>query len=195
MPRPRQFEIDQVTAQAMELFWRQGYESTSIADLVEVMGINRASLYNTFGDKRGLFLAALQHYCENMTAPYLQALRDDPQPLVALRRFFEVSIEQAAHPSSCWGCLLVNSMVEFGDVGDGEIQVLLQEGFSQAEDTFDTLLTRAQRDGAFPADQPTRPMARYLLNCFQGILVTLRAQPDPERLRQVVDITLRAIDA
>src|ERR1700747_2040175 len=93
----RQFDPDEVLDRAMALFWERGYAATSIQDLVAKTGINRASLYNTFGDKKRLFLAVLDHYAKKVAAPLMAEL-SDPDPRRALERMFESIIRRTGDP-------------------------------------------------------------------------------------------------
>ena len=94
----------------MSAFWRHGYEATSMEDLMDCMGIGRASIYNAFGNKRALFLAALQHYVSNAGA--LQGVRIPDSPKQAIVSAFEFLIERAMTGESCDGCLVVNTALE-----------------------------------------------------------------------------------
>jgi TetR/AcrR family transcriptional repressor of nem operon len=93
----KQFDRSQVLDRAMALFWTRGYEATSIHDLVEATGVNRGSIYGTFGDKKGLFLAVLDHYLETV-AKSLMAELSDPDPRRAVERMFDSLIRRTSDP-------------------------------------------------------------------------------------------------
>src|SRR5215467_9445236 len=93
----KQFDRGQVLDRAMALFWSRGYEATSIRDLVKATGINRGSIYGTFGDKKGLFLAVLDHYGEKVGQPLMAEL-SDPHPRRAIERMFDSIIRRTADP-------------------------------------------------------------------------------------------------
>ena len=112
MARPKQYDREQVLDQAMRVFWARGYEATSISDLVEALGINRFSLYESFGDKRGLFLAALERYGERVFARSLLELEGDELGLAAIERYFAGMIRWAQGPMVKQGCLLINTAAE-----------------------------------------------------------------------------------
>src|SRR6266852_3503577 len=109
--RPKEFEHDVVLDRAMHVFWSRGYEATSIQLLVDRMGIQRGSLYDTFGDKRALFFAAITHYDRVVTARLLAAL-DAASGKDAIRRFFRLKVELALEPRRPRGCLVTNSAAE-----------------------------------------------------------------------------------
>src|SRR5260370_15325638 len=93
----KQFERSEVLDRAMAVFWRRGYDATSIRDLVEATGINRGSIYGTFGDKKGLFLAVLAHYAEEVAKPLMAEL-SDPDPRRAIERMSDSTIRPASAP-------------------------------------------------------------------------------------------------
>jgi TetR/AcrR family transcriptional repressor of nem operon len=106
MARPKEFDPDQALDRAVELFWRKGYEATSIQDLVEALGINRSSLYGTFGDKHALYLAAIDRYCEDVVAPRVAELDQAASPRAAIRQLFLSLPTRATRRRERRGCLL-----------------------------------------------------------------------------------------
>lgn len=102
MARPKSFDPDTVLAKAMEVFWEQGFEAASISDLTEAMGINRFSLYDTFGDKHTLYLRALDWYLERMVAPHVEKIREIDS-LDGLEAYFSMLIDyqHSCEPSKC----------------------------------------------------------------------------------------------
>src|ERR1700746_1074478 len=122
----KQFDRDEVLARATALFWRRGYEATSIRDLVEATGINRGSIYGTFGDKQRLFLAVLDHYGEKIAKPMLATLAD-PDPRRAIELMFESIIRRTSDHRFPRGCLNTNTSLECPTAGD-EISRKIAEG-------------------------------------------------------------------
>jgi AcrR family transcriptional regulator len=104
----KQFDPNEVLDRAMALFWRRGYEATSIEDLVEATGINRGSIYATFGDKKRLFLAVLDRYAEKVAKPLIAEL-SDADPRRAIERMFDSIIRRTGDPSLPRGCLNTNT--------------------------------------------------------------------------------------
>ena len=110
MARPREFDVDEALDRATELFWTRGYEATSVQDLVDALGVNRASLYATFGDKGQLFAAVLRRYGEQVSDALLEALAPPAAGAEAVRAWFKVLIEKATQPRGPRGCLLLNAV-------------------------------------------------------------------------------------
>ena len=113
MARHKDFDPDLALDNAMRLFWRQGYHATSIQDLVEATGINRASLYATFGGKEALFLAAVERYLAEINRVRIAKLQGNPSPRAAIQGYFDDLVEFAIGDGRRLGCMLTNSAVEF----------------------------------------------------------------------------------
>ncbi len=112
MPRQKEFGREAALDRAMSAFWTKGYAATSVEDLVAHMAIQRGSLYATFGDKRSLFLSALDHYQRVVTRELFEVLEAPGSGLEAIRRFFRLRVEAALDRSRPAGCLVTNSAVE-----------------------------------------------------------------------------------
>jgi len=150
----------------MELFWQKGYGATSMSDLVEHMGLSKQSLYNTFGDKRALFLEALDAYAERHVRPLVDILEAPGSPMGNLSALIRRWQELAAD-GECRGCMLGNTCAEFGNA-DPEIAARLQAMFAQVEDTFSNTFERAQAAGAL-ADGDPRLRAYALWAAIHGV--------------------------
>ena len=110
--RPRAFCLDDALARAMPIFWRKGYAATSIEDLVEALQLSRSSLYDTFGDKRTLFLEALKLYSERVINATARTLNEAPSPMMGIQALFDDMIAGVDSPSGALGCFMVNSVAE-----------------------------------------------------------------------------------
>ena len=149
----KQFDRDEVLDRAMALFWRRGYEATSIQDLVEATGINRGSLYATFGNKKRLFLTVLDHYAEKLGKPLMEQLTD-PDPRRGIEHMLEAIIQRTSDPKWPRGCLNTNTSLECPNSGD-EISRKIAERMGAQESAIYRVLRRAQAEGALdPALMP-----------------------------------------
>mgnify|MGYP001546457939 CR=1 FL=1 len=182
--RPRGFDVDQVLGQAMLVFWKKGFEATGLVDLERATGLGRQSLYGVFGDKRGLFLAVVEHYFRHVIEPGF-ALLDSPGSARAnLERIFD-AWEATAIASEFYGCLLGNSVPEFGST-DLEVSAVLRRKLGLMEAAFTRALHRAKQDGEVPCELDVSGTARSLLTLAQGLAVVARANRDPAFVRSVV---------
>jgi TetR/AcrR family transcriptional regulator, transcriptional repressor for nem operon len=189
----KQFERSEVLDRAMAVFWRRGYEATSIRDLVEATGINRGSIYGTFGDKKGLFLAVLAHYAEEVAKPMMAEL-SDPDPRRALNRMFDSIIRRTSDPRFPRGCLNTNTSLECPASGD-EITRKISEGFGRQESAIHGVLRRAQVRGWRDSSLDVRALARFFMAVAQGLNVVNKAVPDPGILTDVSRVAMTVLDA
>lgn len=193
MARPREFERDEVVEKALSVFWRQGYRATSVQDLVVATGLNRGSLYDTFGDKHSLFLETVEHYCANVSARRLARL-EKPGPLRRrIAGFFQGIIDFAQGEGRLLGCLMTNSTVELAPHNrDARLAVI--SNMAATEAAFRRVLTRAKKEGALGADKSPTDLARFFTVTADGLNVMAKAAPEPAALRSVVRVALQALD-
>lgn len=179
----KQFDQSEVLDRAVMLFWRRGYEATSIGDLVEAIGINRGSLYATFGDKRRFFLASLQRYIQTIGAALFAELEGN-DPRRALEGMFAAIIERTSDSQFPRGCLVTNTSLECPDSGD-EISRKVAELLAAQESAIYQVLRRAQAKGSLDSKQDTRALARLFLAVAQGMNVAHKAGAAPAVLRDM----------
>ncbi|HEX6210132.1 MAG TPA: TetR/AcrR family transcriptional regulator [Methylomirabilota bacterium] len=192
MPRPREFEREVVLDRAMRAFWSRGYEATSIQHLVERTGIQRGSLYGAFGDKRGLFFAAIEHYDRVMTARLLAALDAPGSGLAAIRHFFRLKVALAQERGRPRGCLVTNSAAELAsrDRGTaGRVGATL----GRIEAAFHRAVVRGQQAGEIDPARDPRALARFLTSSAQGLSVMAKVSPDRAVLEDIVTITMEVV--
>ena len=192
MARTKEFDHDVALDRAMHLFWRQGYEATSIQDLVEHMGIGRGSLYATFGDKHTLYLAAFDRYCATVGAGFLAPLAEPIPVRAALRRVFDGVVAESLAEGH-HGCLMANGTLELAS-HDGDVRRRVEVGLQGAEDTIARALALAQAAGELAAGRDPRALARYLVNALQGLRVTAKVTDDRGTLEDIARVTLTALD-
>ena len=183
----KQFERGVVLDRAMALFWQQGYEATSIQDLVEATGINRGSIYGTFGDKQGLFLAVLDRYAEKIAQPLISQL-SDPDPRRAIESMLDSIIRRTSDPKLPRGCLNTNTALECPAAD--EITRKIVAGFGQQESAIYSVLHQAQAAGHLAPDFDLRAFSRFFMAVCHGMNVINKAIPDPEILRDVARVAM-----
>ncbi len=194
MARRKEFDQEQALEQAMQTFWLKGYEATSIQDLVQQMGINRGSLYDTFGDKRSLFLSAIEFYDERIVSAVLQGLVEQPgSPKAAVRDFLRAFVGRAQTDPRGRGCLITNSAVELSP-HDPQIKARVAANLNRIESALYQPLRRAQQQGEISAGKDPKALARFLLNTLQGLRVITKVDPDPERVQDIVTTALSILD-
>jgi TetR/AcrR family transcriptional repressor of nem operon len=186
--RTKEFDPDAVLQRAMELFWQKGYEATSMADLVERLGIGRASIYATFGGKRELYLKAYDRYLEN-SADFFGPLSQPGPVLPAVRALVERYAREAAQDTLQRGCFVVNTAVELAP-HDRTVAQRIEANWNFFEAALTSALTRAQAQGELAAEKDPRALARFLLTLLQGMRVIGKSSHDPARLRDTAEQAL-----
>ncbi|MFN7085296.1 MAG: TetR/AcrR family transcriptional regulator [Burkholderiales bacterium] len=191
MPRPRTYDSAQLLETAMEAFWAKGYERTSIDDLVRHTGVNRASLYCAYPDKRALFVAGIRHYLETVTEDNIRRLRSGRPAARAVRQFFTTLIEAPAQRARK-GCLLTNSAVEFG-VSDEEVRRLIRAALRRVEQALRERLEEARAEGDLAGDVEPRALARLLVTLLQGVRVMLKSGVERAIVRDALLTALKPL--
>lgn len=191
--RPREFDRDVVLDRAMRVFWSRGYEATSIQHLVDRMRIQRGSLYDTFGDKRGLFFAAVERYNRVETAKLFAVLEDPKAGKEAIRRFFRLKAAVAVEPRRPRGCLITNSAAEL-TTRDRGTATRIGAVLAKLEAAFHRAVVRAQKAGEIDARRNARALARFLTSSAQGLSVMAKTFPHRAVLDDIVKTTLSALD-
>lgn len=192
MPRPPEFEREVVLDRAMRAFWSRGYEATSIQHLVERTGIQRGSLYGAFGDKRALFLAAIEHYDRVMTAKLLATLDAPGSALGAIRRFFRLKVDAAQARSRPRGCLVTNSATELAS-RDRRTASRIGATLGRIEAAFHRAVIRGQQAGEIDPERDARALARFLTSSAQGLSVMAKASPERTPLEDIVKVTMEVV--
>ncbi len=193
MARQKEFDRDEVLHKAMEVFWTRGYEGASIQDLVKHMGINRQSMYDTFGDKHSLFLEALDRYREIQSRKVFEVLERPGSMKRNLRQLFEEAVARSLSAEGRRGCFVGNSMSELAGRCK-ETATRTCNSMASAEKMFQKALQRGKEQGELRRVSDTRAVARFLYSNLQGLLLMAKATRDRKLLNDVVKVTLSVLD-
>ena len=194
MPRPKSFDPDEALERAMCAFWQKGYAATSIRDLTAVMGINKFSLYNVFGDKRSLFLAALDRYSTQVVTSLLGGLESREPGMAEIRSYFELIVHGATHVQDCQGCLMTNTGVELA-VDDPEIRRIVRKHVNRLRRAFTRALENSIEWGELRPRASTDLLARHLVGASQSIALAARTRPKVEEYRGYVAWLIESLGA
>jgi TetR/AcrR family transcriptional regulator, transcriptional repressor for nem operon len=192
MARAKEFDPERALVKAMRVFWRRGYENASTETLMREMGIAKQSLYDTFGDKRSLYLKALAYYRDQTNS--------------RMRRMFEAtasvkegfakllfSLASETREQHARGCLLLSANLQ-RDTSDAVIAEFLQDNQERVEAIFVEALRRAQRQGELSRKRDPVALGRFFVATIQGMRAIARIKSDRKALEQVVRIALAALD-
>lgn len=193
MARLKEFDVDQALDQAMHVFWSQGYTVTSLSDLTSAMDISKSSFYATFGSKHDLFISTIERYVASVTSQIVDAAKMDAPARKIIRALFDRAVERMLKPESRRGCYLNNCAIEVSRT-DVDAADAVAHGLEIMEGAFLELVQRGQREGGIGVHHDARAVARYLTATVNGILVLGKAKPDADRLYDVADVAMSALD-
>ena len=172
----------------MAVFWDKGFEATSLQDLIAAMEISKSSFYETFGSKRELFLSAIENYINAQVADGINLIDTEPSGKKAVEKIFTYFVENGEK-----GCFLCNSTVEFAQ-RDPAVAECISRSMGQIEEAYYRAVIRGQKAGEISADRDARMLAKYLVNCENGIFVSAKSGMSRKSLKEVVKITLSALE-
>jgi TetR/AcrR family transcriptional regulator, transcriptional repressor for nem operon len=194
MPRLKAFDEEVVLHRAMEVFWKNGYHATSMEELVQAMGINRASMYDTFGDKKTLYMRALVQYqsmSNRSNQPIL--LKETLSPKNRIIRLFEMYLSQSLLDPQHRGCMIANATAEMDD-NDIEIRDFLQKNKCMVEGVFEQLIKQGQKIGEIPKLINAKASAVFLSQYLNGMKIIAKISNDPKILKQSLKIAMSTLD-
>lgn len=193
MPWEKSFDTTATLEKAMEAFWSRGYEATSMQDLVDRTGVNRGSLYATYGDKRAIFIAALRMYDEQLTGRLLAEIEGRFGPRDAIRQLFLSFVSGMAQTGVGKGCFVTNSALELA-AHDPEIREIVATAQAQIEAFFGRMIRKGKAVGEVKPIVKPAEAARSLLASLIGLVVLTRSRPDRSLLLGIIDDAMRRLD-
>ncbi|MBJ8072463.1 transcriptional regulator [Bacillus mycoides] len=182
MARLREFDEEKALDAAMQLFWEKGYATTSLSDLTAKMEIQRPSLYAAFGDKEGLFEAALRRYTNLHATSIRTKLQKEQSVKESIRMFFENMVEEEYKRESNKGCFCINTMVEIAPHNE-KFEVLTREHQMYLSVIFQELIAKGIQSGELQSDVNAKALAQTLVTSLIGLTVLMKSRPE----RSVID--------
>jgi len=192
MTRPREFDEVVALDSAVETFREKGYEAASLMDLLKAMNLSKSSLYNSFGTKHELFLAAIDHYSKKAEDRLTQRLSSSFSAKDGIRKAFEGIVEDIMEHGDRRGCLLHNSAIEVLP-HDPEAAKHIERGVSRITDAFTNTVREGQRRGEFSADSNAEEIGSYLAMSQMGLRSFGRIATERYQLDQMVNSVMKAI--
>jgi TetR/AcrR family transcriptional regulator, transcriptional repressor for nem operon len=192
MARTKEFDTDEVLSKAIDLFWDKGYNGCSMQDVVDGLGLSRSSIYETFGDKRQLFLEALRKYQREG----LEALEEDINTTsdirLALAKVFQSVLPESNDSPLQKGCFMVNSAVELASQ-DPEIAEIVRVNRLEVEDILCKAIEKGQQSGQLAATLAPRSIARFFYSNLSGIRMMARSGADRKTLEDIIRVSLSVL--
>jgi len=193
MPRTKQFNEAEVLNKAMELFWEKGFHATSIQDLVDCLGINRASIYDTYGGKNSLFDKAFQNYQRIGSESVRNIFEAEPNVKKGFTKLFDRAIEEAKDDSCKKGCFVVNTITELVP-GDEILHKKLQRHTANTQHIFAEYIRKGMANGTIKTSKNPETIALALFTLFSGLRVIAKVDQNPKELNEMVELGLSVLD-
>ncbi|WP_189043291.1 TetR/AcrR family transcriptional regulator [Aliidongia dinghuensis] len=181
MGRPREFDEQDVLATAGEIFWAKGYEGTSTRDLTAGTGLTHSSLYGAFGDKRGLYLKALDQYLDRTLRERIARIERSHTGAAAIGAFFDEMAARSLADPLHRGCMMVNTAIDAAP-GEAEFQRVVADETQLIEAFFRRAVEAGQASGEIARRQSATDLSRHLLSVLLGLRVLARVRPDADLL-------------
>lgn len=189
MPRNKEFDYSEKLITARDLFWKKGYNATTMNDLVDAMEINRSSLYLAYGNKHNLFLEALTNYIQQKDKQYSQAAKKSEEPLEAVKNIIYSVCKSALRDNNC---LFTNSIFELA-LSDQEVCRLLKAQTLKAVALFEKLLKQAKENGTLQSNKDPLALAHFLVSGLVSIYNTHILFADKKLTRQTAEMLIGSI--
>lgn len=191
--RPREFEIDEVLDRAMETFWARGYEAASVVDLLEATGLHKGSLYKAFGDKRQLFLCALQRYMSEGLERAAGVMASAGGPAGAVRAWLGFMGRLCEPGNGQRGCLALNTIAELAP-HDPEVEMLIDRHATRIRGMLEEVIEQGQEAGVFRTDERARDLAEVLLAMAWGMVIDSKVAPNRARSKRIAAFAMRMLE-
>lgn len=189
MARVKGFNIEDAENKALNLFWEKGYEATSVNDLVNKLGLSRSSIYDTFIDKRQLYIRALNNYGSHKLEKMHEDLLNTEDVYSVFETFLKETFDKPEESSENKGCFIVNSATELG-YADAEISEIVNSYKTEIENMFSHYIYHAKKSGNIKSDLPDIILARIFFNTITGLRVASRSKADPSSSQDIVNATM-----
>lgn len=192
MVRAKAFDPAVAVDQALHVFWKHGYEKTSVSDLLEALGINRGSLYDTFGDKHALFLQCLNRYSDVYISRVVGALSQPTPVRPTLERLFHNVTDLLHEDQTSWGCFMVNTANELS-IHDAAVNDAVTKNFLRLEQAFAGFLESGKARGEVKPETDPAAFAKYLVGFFAGVATLSKTNLPVSFIKDSVAVMLQGI--
>ncbi|KKI90033.1 TetR family transcriptional regulator [Bacillus sp. SA1-12] len=197
MARKKEFDEDAALLKAMRLFWEQGYEKTSMQELVSHMGVHKGSIYDTFGDKQSLYIKTLKRYSEMLEQAYKRRMADTRSAKEAIRVLLEMAIQRNSlyeqQEEFPVGCFLVNTAVELAK-HDSEAIDLVHLRWTYTQQIIYDLIVEGQQSGELSKALNAEALSYYFINALIGLRVMVKTISDRKKLQEIIEMNLSVLD-
>ncbi|HNP95260.1 MAG TPA: TetR/AcrR family transcriptional regulator [Cyclobacteriaceae bacterium] len=192
MSRPKEFVETDVLEKAVKLFSQKGYNGISMQDLVDGLKLNRSSIYDTFGDKEQLFVAALKHYRQAYTQKMLDIIKESEDIKTTIKELLQY-IQQDVAENKKTGCMMVNTAVEMTGM-EPFISNIVQENMDAIEKALEEKIQSAQKNGIIAKKHSAKALSRQLTNTINGLRISEKLGVERNHYSDVMEVTMSLFD-
>jgi TetR/AcrR family transcriptional regulator, transcriptional repressor for nem operon len=193
MARTKEFDEASVLEKAVQLFWCKGYNGASAQDIVDELGISRSSLYDTFGDKRSLFLRSLKTYRDKTSTDLITMINESNNILQTVRQILHHVAKDSSQDKAVKGCFMVNSAVELAP-HDKDVAKIVDQNMKSIESALSKALKKGQDQGIISDKHAPTTMARFIFNCISGLRVAAKSGATKAVYDDVIEMTIAALE-
>lgn len=191
--RPLEFDPDSALETAMQLFWTQGYEHTSMQDLLNAMNLSKSSLYQAFGSKQKLFRQCVARYADFLTGRLREGLTGAPSGRAFIEAFLNSVLTDLEGDAQRRGCLVMNTASEFAQ-HETDIASDVTTSIERFRAVLQAAVERAQREGDIAPERDARQLANFLVSSMSGLKNQAKAGADADTLKGIIAVILKALD-
>ncbi len=192
MPKVELFDKEVVLDRIMQLFWKKGYHDTSMQDIVEISGLGRSSIYNSFGSKREIFLAVLSRYQKEMKSHFQDKIASISNPLEAIESILLWNLDVAKSDKDKKGCFIVNTRTEMSNV-DGALNIWIKNDQDKTLKIFNSLVQKGQKNGTITTAFGPSSLSTFLYSTMIGLRATAMTSDNYEQLNDMVKFAIKAL--
>ena len=193
MPRTEVFDRNQVLEQAKNIFWLKGYNATSMQDLVDTTGLNRSSIYNSFGNKMNLFQLTLKKYQKEGSGFFEVLINSNLNGLQSISSVFENTLDMMINDSDRKGCMFINCHTEMSNQ-DIQLNNITAKNQELLISHFNTMVKKGQEDGSIKTTQKSIELASYLASSFQGFRIMGMNTTNKKMLAGIIENILTTVE-
>ena len=193
MGRPREFDMDEALSSAMSAFWDHGYEATSVSDLMDVMGMQKGSIYKAFGDKHGLYIASLKYYLDQAYQSDKEALENAEDPKEAIRHWLLNDVVPCCKQSFKRGCLMINAISELSHK-DKDVEIITKEHLNKLTQLLKATIQKGQKTGNIRADINASEIAKLIVVNLIGMITLTKCNTSQSEHKKNIANLLTLLD-
>lgn len=191
--RPIEFDPDAALDAALEVFWRCGYEATSMQDLLGAMGLSKSSFYQTFGSKQALFERSIERYSDRLTAELAAGLARSKSAKRFIAATLQAIAEEARDAGKPRGCFVMNTAAEFGQ-SDRDVARRVRKGVDGFRGVFLAAIRKGIDEGEIRVAHRPEALADYIVSSISGLRTMVKAGADAKKVKRVVDVVMGVLE-